>query len=223
MKIANLPPLPQAPNGGQSAFSAEVKYTGPDTIDTRLGSIPRNYDTGSGTTKHEDIYFQDGNKEAANPRGGSSEVWRPQPQLAPDGAPKMKEIQETLTATPKSKLLNTLGFGVGFGLAGGFVGVVGAIFSGQGAVIPAVAGTAAVVGGALGYLHAAGDRVKLEWQETPIVEHNLVGYHHRCTEDETKDSDGHVTSSEYEHRYTPLFDNKQLGSYYKPVVVHYRD
>lgn len=223
MKIANLPPLPQAPNGGKTAFTATVKYTGPDTVDTRLGSIPADYSTGTGYTKTETILFKDGVKEAANPRGRSDEIWRPQPQLDADGTPRMKPIEETLTATPRSKLLNTLGFGAAFGAAGGFIGVVGAILTGEGAVIPAVAGTAAVLGGALGFARAAGDRVKLEYQETPILDYNLVGYQHRSTEDETKDSDGNVTSSEYDHTFRPVFDNKQLGTYYKPVVVHYRD
>lgn len=79
------------------------------------------------------------------------------------------------------------------------------------------------LGAGLGNLRAATDRVKLEWQETPIVDHKLVGYRYEVDEDTSTDSDGNTQTDDYEHEFRPLIAETKVGTYFKPVVVHYTE
>jgi hypothetical protein len=197
-------------------FSTTVTYQRPDTIKTRLGSIPADYETSSGWEKVERIYFQDDHREAANPYGRSQEIWRNQPTYSPDGQPKMSEVSETIVGQPHSKAK----YGLAWGAAGAALGgIVGAILGNAGA--GAMAGGAAL--GLAGVAYAAGDKVRLEWQETPIQEHTLIGYRYEVDEDTSTDSDGNTTTDDYEHEFRPILESKTVGQYQQPVVVHYRD
>lgn len=222
MRISAMPPLPVAPEGGKKKFSVEVSYVGPDTVKTRLGSIPRDFETSSGREKVVDIFFEDRPPEAANPSGRSREIWREQPLYTAAGEPRMKIVTETVTAAPYSKVKNTLGFGAAGAVVGGVVGGVVGLLAGNPLLgLQVGSGVLGTVGGGLGYFHAASDRVKLEWQETPIVEHKLIGYRYEVDEDTTTDSDGNTKTDDYEHEFRPLIAEKTVGTYQRPVVVHY--
>ena len=227
-----LPQLPTVPNGGKGKLEVDIPYQAPDTVETRLGSIPRGFDTSYGYTKRERIYFENGYKEASNRYGSSVDVWRAQPTYNADGSAKLKGVTEHIVAQPKSKVTTPLLWGLG-GAAGGaalgaVAGLIGSFSPGLGAAIGA--GVAGVAVGALGYRDAVTDRVKLEWQETPIVDHDLKGYNYRVTEDTREECTGtgkdrrcRTVTDDYEHRFSPIIDEKIVGTYHKPVVVHYKE
>jgi hypothetical protein len=232
LKLSTLPTLPTVPNGGKGRLEVDIPFQAPDTVETRLGSIPGNYETSYGYTKSETIRFEEGQKEATNRYGSSVEVWRAQPTYNADGSAKLKDASEHLVAEPKSKVTTPLFWGLG-GAAGGaavgaIVGLVANFHPGLGAAVGATVAGLAV--GALGYRDADTDRVKLEWQETNIVDHNLTGYHYRVTEDTKevchgvgKDRRCHTETDDYEHRFSALIDEKIVGTYHQPVVVHYKE
>ena len=225
MKVQQLPTLPQVPNNGKGRLEVAIDFTGPQTVETRLGRIPRDYETSSGRERVEDIYFPANQaKEASNPYGRSREIWKPIPLLESDGSPKMGPQTADLVAQPKSKIGTTLKWGLPAAALGGFAGFMAGILAGAPGTGAAIG--ASLLGGAgalLGYSDAATDRVKLEWQQTPIQDFNLVGYRLEVDEDEDCDSDGKNCSSDYEHEFRPLLETKELGTYFKPVVVHYKE
>lgn len=230
--VRQLPTLPTVPNGGKGRLEVDIPFQAPDTVETRLGSIPRGYDTSYGHTKRESIYFDNGVKEASNRYGSSTEVWRAQPTYNADGSAKLKDANEHLIAEPKSKVTTPLLWGLG-GAAGGaavgaIAGLLGHFSPGLGAALGA--GVAGLAVGALGYRDADTDRVRLEWKETNIVEHNLTGYVYRVTEDTREECHGtgkdrrcHTVVDDYEHRFYPIIDEKIVGTYHQPVVVHYKE
>ena len=210
---------------------ADISYTAPDTVETRLGSIPADYESWTGWEHRERIYFRDGVREASNPYGRSVDIWRAQPTYNPDGTPRTKEVVETIVAEPKSTVTQPLLWGAGGavvgGLAGALVGLAAGFSPGIGASLGAALG--GISGGALGYRDADTDRVRLEWQETNIDDHELVGYIHDVDEDRRYVCDGfgedeecHWEVDDYEHDFTPLIDKRAVGTYFRPVVVHYK-
>lgn len=227
-----LPPLPQVPNNGKGRLVADIAYTGPDTVETRLGSIPADYESWTGWAGRERVYFRNDNKEAANPHGRSVDIWRPQPTYNPDGTPRLREKVETVVAEPKSTVTHPLLWGAGLaavgGLAGAVIGMAAGFHPGLGASVGATAG--AVAGGVYGYRDAESDRVRLEWQETNIPEHDLIGYEHEVREDRRyvchghgKNRDCRWETDDYEHEFSPLIETRSVGTYFRPVVVHYKE
>jgi Glycine zipper len=234
MKISTskLPPLPQPPNGGRGRLETEVTYTGPDMIETRLGSIPSDYESWTGWAHRERVYFRGDHREASNPYGRSQTIWRPQPTYNEDGAPRMKDVTRTIIAEPKSRLTNPLLWGAGGaalgGLAGTLVGFAAGFSPGVGATVGA--GLGALGGGALGYRDAETDRVRLEWQESNVTEKELSGYIHDVSEDRRyvchgygKDRHCRWEVDDYEHDFTPIIEHTVVGTYHQPVVVHYKE
>ena len=227
-----LPQLPSVPNGGRGRLEVDIPYQAPDTVETRLGSIPSGYRTSSRGGPSGTTSFEEGNKEAANRYGSSDEVWRAQPTYNADGSAKLKAATEHLVAEPKSKvttpLLWGLGGALGGGLAGAVVGLIGNFHPGIGVAVGA--GVAALATGTLGYRNAAQDRVKLEWQETNIVEYNLTGYHHSISEITKEECSGfgkdrrcRTVNDGYRHRFSAVTDDKVVGTYFQPMVVHYNE
>lgn len=234
MNIASskLPPLPKVPNNGKGRLVADISYTGPDTVETRLGSIPADYESWTGWEHRERIYFRDGNREASNPYGRSVDIWRAQPTYNSDGTPRTKETVDTIVAEPKSTLTHPLLWGAGGAVIGGLAGAVVGLAAGFSPGVGASAGAAlgGIAGGAYGYRDADTDRVRLEWQETNINDHELVGYIHDVDEDRRyvcngygKDRHCHWETDDYEHDFTPLIEKRAVGTYFKPVVVHYKE
>lgn len=230
-----LPKLPEVPAKGKGELVTEpIDFIAPETIQTRLGSIPRDYETGIGTRRGtRSILFENGAKEAANPRGGRTDIWRAQPVFDGDGKVKMSAVSEPLTVKYRNPAAEALGKGLmGAGLVGFFglwAGMVGSILSGrpEPAVIGALGG--AMVGGlAVGvstFKDASSEQVRLEWQKTDIVERELTGYTHRVDEDEdcTGTGDDRRCDSDYEHIYAPIIEGTKHGEYYRPVVVRFRE
>lgn len=231
----SLPKLPEIPKTGTGTHVTEpIDYLAPDTVETRLGSIPKDYETGTGSSRStRSILFENGEREATNRYGGSREVWRPQPVFGEDGQVKMSQVSEPVTVEYRNPLAEGIGKGlVGAGLAGFFGlwgGTVAAIFTGNGAamVIGGVGGAVAggLIGGLGAYKDAASERVKLEWQKTDVTEHNLTGYTYRVREDEdcTGFGDDRRCDSDYEHIFKPIVETTKHGEYFKPVVVRYKE
>ena len=228
----NLPQLPQPPNDGRGRLEVDLTYEAPDTIETRLGSIPADYESWTGWERTERIYFRDGHKEASNPYGRSQTIWRAQPTYNQDGSARLKEVTRTIVAEPKSELTTPLLWGAGAGLAGGIAGAVVGLATGTDPGVGAVigAGLGAVAGGVYGYHDANTDRVRLEWQETNITEKDLVGYIHDVDEDRRyvchgygKDRHCRWETDDYEHDFRPIIESTVVGTYHRPVVVHYKN
>lgn len=86
----------------------------------------------------------------------------------------------------------------------------------------------ALAGGAAG---AAGDHVRLEWQEKPIAEKELGGYYHevssryttRCRPDWKGRMRCRQEHDGYDHEFRADINKRQVGSHQAPVVVHYRE
>lgn len=227
----SLPRLPKVPPKGKGTHVTEpVDYTGPDTVETRLGSIPKNYETGTGSRRStRSILFENDNKEASNKYGRSVDIWRPQPVFGADGRVRMKSISEPIEVKYRNPLAEGIGKGlVGAGLVGFFGlwgGTVAAIFSGRpepmliGGLGGALAG--GLIGGVGAYRDAASETVHLEWQKTDIAEHDLKGYTYRVDEDEdcTGTGDDRRCDTDYEHIFRPIVDTTKHGEYYRPVVV----
>lgn len=227
-----LPQLPSVPDGGKGRLEVDIPHQAPDTVETRLGSIPSDFRSSYRGGYSETVTFQDGHKEAANRYGSSDEVWRAQPTYNVDGSAKLKNTTTHLVAEPKSKvttpILWGLGGALGGGLAGAIVGLIGNFHPGVGAAVGA--GVAAVGVGALGYRNAAQDRVRLEWQETNIIDHDLRGYSlsvRELTKEEChgigKDRRCHTVNDGYRHSFSPVINEKVVGTYFEPVVVHYAE
>lgn len=234
MKIATtkLPSLPQPPNNGKGRLEVDITYAAPDQVETRLGSIPADYESWTGWEHTERIYFRNDHKEASNPYGRSQNIWRRQPTYNSDGSPRMKDTTRTIVAQPKSEITTPLIWGAGGGLVGGIVGAVVGLATGTSPGTSAVigAGLGAVGGGVFGYNDANTDRVRLEWQETNITEKDLVGYIHDVNEDRRYVCHGRGDNrhcrwetDDYEHDFRPLIEHTTVGTYHRPVVVHYKD
>lgn len=234
MNIATtkLPPLPQPPNGGRGSLKVDIDYSKADTVETRLGSIPADYDSWSGWEGRERIYFRDGNKEASNRYGRSVNIWRAQPTYNPDGSPRMKDVTETIVAKPKSSVTTPILWGAAGAAVGGLVGAIVGGLSGfsPGLSASVGAGLGVLGGGAFGYNDAQTDRVKLEWKETNITEKDLQGYIHDVDEERRyvcrgsgEDRRCRWEHDGYEHDFSPIVDRKVVGTYHRPVVVHYKD
>lgn len=232
---STLPQLPQVPAKGKGKLVTEpIDFIAPETIETRLGSIPRDYETGTGTRRGtRSISFENGAKEAANPRGGSADIWRAQPVFEGEGKVKMSPVSEPLVVEYRNPSAEALGKGLlGAGLAGFFglwAGMVGSILSGrpEPAIIGALGGALAggVVGGVGAYKDASSEQVRLEWKKTDVVEHELTGYTHRVDEDEdcTGTGDDRRCDSDYEHVFHPIIQETKHGEYYRPVVVRFKE
>lgn len=227
-----LPPLPQVPDGGRGRLKVDIDYIGPATVETRLGSIPADYDSYSGWAGSERVYFRDHHREASNPYGRSVDIWRAQPTYNPDGTPRRVPVTETVVAEPKSPLTTPLKWGAvgaaGGGLAGALLGFATGLGPAMGAALGA--GVGATAGGIYGYRDAETDRVRLEWQETNITEKDLVGYLHEVTEDRRQVCYGHGKdrhcrweTEDYEHEFTPLIQERTVGTYHRPIVVHFKE
>lgn len=211
-----------------------IDFVAPKTVDTRLGSIPRDYETGIGRRRStQNILFEDGNKEAANRYGRSKEVWRKQPVFDQQGEVVMEQVSEPVSVKYRNPTAEALGKGLlGAGLVGFFglwAGTVVSIFSGRPEpLIVGGLGAAAVGGLATGisaYKDASSERVKLEWQKTDIVEHDLKGYSYRVREDEdcTGFGDDRRCDTDYEHIHRPLISETTHGDYWRPTVVRYKE
>lgn len=229
---SRLPKLPQVPNDGKGRLEVDIPYTGPDTVETRLGSIPADYESWSGWEHRERVYFHGDYKEAENPYGRSTSIWRPQPTYNQDGTPRMIAKSAHIVAEPKSTVTNPLKWGAGGAAIGGLAGlVVGALAGLDVGTSAAVgAGVGALAGGAYGYRDADTDRVRLEWQETNITDKELVGYIHDVAEDRRYVCHGHGRNrhcrwetDDYEHDFTPIIEKTAVGTYFEPVVVHYKE
>lgn len=229
---SQLPKLPEVPNNGKGRLEVDITYQAPDQIETRLGSIPEDYESWTGWERRDHIYFRGDHREASNPYGRSDSIWRPQPTYNEDGTPRLKEVTRTIVAEPKSTVTNPLMYGLGGaavgGLLGAVVGMAAGFSPGLGAGIGA--GVGAIGGGVYGYRDAETDRVRLEWQETNITEKELEGYIHDVDEDRRYVCRGHGRDrhcrwevDDYEHEFTPIISKDVVGTYHRPVVVHYKD
>ena len=119
-----LPKLPQPPNNGRGRLEVDINYDKADMVETRLGSIPADYDSWSGWEGRERIYFRGQEKEASNPYGYSVNIWREQPLYNSDGTPRLKNVTETIVAEPKGELgtaakWGAIGAGIGAAAGGG--------------------------------------------------------------------------------------------------------
>jgi len=231
----SLPPLPKIPPKGSGTLITEpIDYVAPKTVETRLGSIPRNFERSTGTRRStRAIPFENGEKEAANPYGRSTEIWRPQPVFSEDGQVTMENVSKPVEVEYRNPTAEAIGKGlVGAGLAGFFGlwgGTVVSILSGR--PEPLIVGGlgGAVTGGLLAgvgaYRDAASETVSLEWQETDIVEHELTGYTHRVDEDEDCSGfgDDRDCDTDYEHIYRPMISETKHGSFFKPVVARRKE
>jgi hypothetical protein len=72
--------------------------------------------------------------------------------------------------------------------------------------------------------------VRLEWQETNITEKELTGYIHDVDEDTRyvchgfgKDRQCRWEVDDYEHTFSPIVEEKTVGTYFRPVVVHFKE
>lgn len=229
-QVRSLPTLPQIPPSGRGSFVTEpIDYSEPETVETRLGSIPRNYETSSGSSRSTSSVLFEGEKEAANPRGRATDVWRPQPMQDQDGQVRMREVSKPVTVDYRNPLAEGIGKGLlGAGIAGFFGawgGMVVSILSGSPLPLAVGALGGASVGGlvlgASAYRDASSEQVHLEWQKTDINEHELKGYTYRVREDETctGTGDDRRCDSDYEHIFQPIIQETKLGEYYRPVVV----
>jgi hypothetical protein len=226
-----LPKLPEIPAKGRGTHVTEpVDYTAPDTVETRLGSIPKNYETGTGSSRStRSISFENGVKEAANKYGRSRDIWRPQPTFTQDGQVKMKQVTESIEVEYRNPLAEGIGKGLlGAGLVGFFglwAGTVASIFSGrpEPMLLGGVGGalTGGLIAGVGSYRDAAAESVHLEWQKTDVAEYDLSGYTYRIDEDEdcTGTGDDRRCDSDYEHIFRPIVGQTSHGEYYRPVVV----
>ncbi|MGE0490835.1 MAG: hypothetical protein AB7S38_16630 [Vulcanimicrobiota bacterium] len=213
---------------GRQKIDVEVTYDRPVTRRTKLGNIPYDYHSYS---SHRDRYFTSCDQGACEGRG--REVWRDLPVYGSDGKVAMETVTERIVASPDSALWAGVRWGL-IGVAGGaLVGTIAAAVTnsplGLGASLGAAAGGA--LGGGLGANHAMGDRVRLEWQEKPVLERELAGYYHevdsRYTTRCDRDWDGHYRCRQvhdgYDHEFRPEVSGHSVGSYTAPVVVHYRE
>lgn len=234
-KPLSLPQLPKIPARGSGTLVTDpIDYVAPRTVETRLGSIPKNFETSSGSGRStREILFQTDEKEAANPRGRSVDIWRPQPQFDQAGEVIMDEVSKPVTVEYRNPAAEAIVKGaVGAGIAGflGFwVGTVTSILTArpEPMLVGGLGGAAlgGLVGGVSAYRDAASDRVKLEWQKTDISEHELKGYTYRVDEDEdcTGFGNDRDCDTDYEHIYRPIVESTKHGEYYKPVVVRYKE
>lgn len=223
MKIqaATLPNLPKVPQG-KGPLEVDIDFTGPVRQDTDLGQIPKDFYTSSGRIGKHHTDFPN----AQSPIQNGKAVLRPQPVLGPDGAPQMVVSSKHIKAQADSALKHgVIGALIGAG-AGLFLGAFPAIAANSGAVWAGAIAGGAALGGGIGALSVANDRVRLEWREQPILQHRLRGYDERISEDShtQKDSFGngsHSVTDGYWHRFTPDVGAKALGTYMEPLVVHY--
>lgn len=227
----SLPKLPSVPAQGRGTVVTEpIDFVAPQTVDTRLGSIPKDYETGSGRRRStREVYFENGSKDAENRYGRSKEVWRKQPLFDGDGQVKMEQVSEPVTVEYRNPTAEALGKGLlGAGLVGFlglWAGTVASILSGRPEpMIIGGLGGAAVGGLATGvsaYKDASSERVSLEWRKTDIVEHDLQGYTYRVREDEDCTGTGtdRRCDSDYEHIHRPLIAETKHGDYWKPTVI----
>jgi hypothetical protein len=234
-RSVSLPKLPQIPATGSGTIVTEpIDYVAPETVETRLGSIPRNFETGSGSRRStRSIPFADGEKEAANRYGRSTDIWRPQPVFGDDGAVKMEDVSKGVevkyrNAAAEGAVKGLMGAGL-VGFLGLWAGTVTSILTGrpEPMIIGGVGGAAVggLVAGVGAYKDASSERVRLEWQKTDIVEHELTGYTYRVDEDEdcTGTGDDRRCDTDYEHIHRPIIETTKHGEYFKPVVVRYKE
>ena len=216
-KRQDLPALPQPPNG-KGPFKADISFIAPDTIDTRLGSIPADYTSYLSGSESGHRFRPGEAKEATNRNGDSTNIWRKQPQYNADGSVKMHEVTQSIEAKTYSRTGKTLAYGaVGAALGGLAGGVVGYFLGDAGTGAAVGATTVGGVFGATGFQVAKDDRVRLEWQETPVKEFDLQGYSY--DRDENEDDEGNT--EDYDHEFRPIIAEKQVAQYFRPVVVHY--
>lgn len=201
-------------------------------VETRLGSIPADFETYSGWEKRERIYFRGDHREAENRYGRSRSIWRPQPTYNKDGSVKKSTFTETVIAEPKGEVGTAFKRGAVGALLGAGVGALVGGFGfgnfGAGAAVGGALGGAA--GAVIGHSEAKADRVRLEWQEVAVTEKELVGYIYEVEEDEEyvcrgfgDDRDCRWETDDYEHEFSPIIEKTRVGHYYKPVVVHYTE
>ena len=234
-KVHSLPKLPEVPERGTGTIVTEpIDFVTPKTVETRLGSIPRNFETGTGSSRStRKIYFETDEKEAQNRYGRSKDIWRAQPVLDQADQVQMEEVSEPITVKYRNPLAEGLvkgaigaGFGGFFGLWGGIM--LGAFTGSSKIMLMGGLGGAALGGLGVGlssYHDAASEKVKLEWVKTDINEHDLKGYTYRVDEDEDCTGTGtdRRCDSDYEHIYRPIIATTKHGEYYKPSVVRYKD
>lgn len=231
----SLPKLPSVPEQGKGTIVTEpVDYVAPQTVETRLGSIPRNFETSTGSRRStRTVMFDGGEKEAANRYGRSTDIWRPQPVLGADGTPQMEDVSKGIevryrNAAAEGAVKGLMGAGL-VGFLGFWAGTVTSILTGrpEPMLIGGLGGAAVggLVAGVGAYKDAASEHVKLEWQKTDIVEHELTGYTYRVDEDEdcTGIGDDRRCDTDYEHIHRPVIETTKHGEYYKPTVVRYKE
>lgn len=213
---------------GRAPIDRTVTYDRPVTRQAKLGEIPNDYHSYSrgGGGSYESC--QNG---ACDSLGRS--VWAQVPTYEPSGEVSMETVTEHIYAEPMSPLTTGAKWGVLGAAAGAAVGALAAVagsFSvASGAAVGASVG--AVAGAALGANHAMGDRVRLEWRETPVFEKDLRGYHHdvstryrrRCRRDWNGRRRCRREFDGYNHRFRADIEKTPVATYTAPVVVHYRE
>ncbi|MCA9794749.1 MAG: hypothetical protein KC910_23235 [Candidatus Eremiobacteraeota bacterium] len=229
---STLPSLPEVPQDGRATLTETFTFSGPASTEERLGSIPRDFTRGLRSKKpiEHDGY---GNYSVAD--RGSRNITASNPIGDAQGNPQMETRQVSLTAKPYSKVISMLSRGMEMcivasaagGLAGALVGYfapsalgelaaagafVTTLYGGLGGFsLGGVAG--ALAGGFSGYSEAANDRVSFQWQERPIVEQRLTGVNYRVVSDD----------DDYRHKFSPVIEKTDHGTYFVPVVVHSAD
>lgn len=213
---------------GRQPIDVEVTYRRPVLVKTKLGEMPQDYHSYS---SHRDQYFTRCDEGACD-RGGQS-VWRQTPLYESDGSPRLETVTERIVAYPANPWVEGAKWGLVGVAAGGLVGAVASLAGGFDLRTAAGlgAGVGALAGGGFGAQYALGDQIRLEWQETPILEKTMTGYYHdvdsRYTQRCGYDWDGEWRCRDehdgYDHEFRAQVDNTRVGSYSAPVVVHYRD
>lgn len=230
MNVA-LPPLPEVPNNGRGRVVADIEYRPPVLVDSKLGEIPHDYHSYSSQVPQHYTSCEQGACQS-----GGREVWRPLPLLDSSGHPQFTTVSKHIDAAPTSALLQGAKWGALAAVAGAGAGTLVGLFSGLPMLVCAGAGAsgAAVLAGGLGAYQASRDRIRLEWQEKPVQDLQLAGYYHTVSERTRQDChyeywNGHsqyvchTVHDGWNHHFRSDVQGTTLGTYFEPVVVHYKE
>jgi hypothetical protein len=215
-------------------LTTSVSYQAPTYVRTQIGSKPAHTFDQNDRAETPQMAFPSDSYEL----GGEVKVWGDVPVKNADGTPRLSTREAELNLVPRSPLKYGLVSGLVSAGVGAALGAIGSGSQGIAARLGAVLGALARAGlaGAWAAAHyAAGDDVRLEWREEPIVEKSLVGYHHnvyphfvqRCS----SETDGQGNTRQrcwteqdgYDHRFSPDVNSWPVGSSIAPKVVHFQD
>lgn len=199
---------------GTQPISVDLTYSVPITEHRHLGGTPRDYFDSNPAPGADQVSCKDG--QCANL---PQEVWDTLPVQTPDGKPVMRAITDHLSDAPRSPLLHGLTSGLGFGIGGAIVGGLAGALLGGNSMACAIGGavTAGIVGGGLAAHAVQGDRIRLVWDTYDITTEHLNGYH-EAVEPGTMDG-----QKGYFHRFSPVLQSENLGSYKTPRIEHFKD